>query len=135
MDVSEMLNQILSTDEGKEGMEQLSKMMENGDLDLSALGAMFGNSESSESADKTDTPHEESKSENKSGGIDMEMMMKFAEIIGKMNTPDDNSKLLIALKPLLRSENQTKIDTALKFMKIAAVLPYLKEGGLFENLF
>lgn len=134
MDISEMMNQILSTDEGKEGLEQIGKMMENGDLDLSSIMQMFG-----ESSENTDEKSEKNSESDSGGGLfdglDLDTMLKFAEIFEKMNKPDENSKLLLALKPLLRTENQEKIDKALKYMKIAAILPYLKEGGLFDKLF
>ncbi len=69
------------------------------------------------------------------GGIDIDAIMKFGEILSKMNESDKNTELLIALKPHLREENRAKIDTAVKLFRLISLLPYLKETGLFDNLF
>lgn len=69
------------------------------------------------------------------GGLDPAMLLSLMEMFGKMNTADDNERFLLALKPLLRDENKEKIDTALKFMKIFALLPILRESGLLGKLF
>ncbi len=69
------------------------------------------------------------------GGIDIESVLKIGEIMSKLNEPDKNTQLLIALKPHLREENQVKIDTAVKLFKLISLLPYLRDSGLFEKLF
>ncbi len=69
------------------------------------------------------------------GGIDIDGIMKFGEILSKLNESDKNTELLIALKPHLREENRAKIDTAVKLFRLISLLPYLKESGLFDNLF
>ena len=69
------------------------------------------------------------------GGIDIDAIMKLGEILSKMNESDKNTELLIALKPHLREENRAKIDTAVKLFRLISLLPYLKETGLFDNLF
>lgn len=69
------------------------------------------------------------------GGIDIDAIMKLGEILSKMNESDKNTELLIALKPHLREENRAKIDTAVKLFRLISLLPYLKESGLFDNLF
>lgn len=38
--------------------------------------------------------------------------------------------LLLALRPLLKEENQAKIDRLIKVFKLFAVYPALKESGL-----
>ena len=68
------------------------------------------------------------------GGINIDMFMKIGEIMSKMSEQDKNTELLLALKPHLRDENQSKIDTAVKLFRLISLLPYLKDSGLFENL-
>ncbi len=67
-------------------------------------------------------------------GLDIDTLMKIMGLFEKFNKPDDNEKFLLALKPLLREENREKIDTALKFMKLFALLPLLKESGMLGKL-
>lgn len=70
------------------------------------------------------------------GGIDLEAIMKLGEIMSSMNGADDNNtRLLMALKPHLRPENRKKVDSALKLMKIINLLPLLKESGIMDGLF
>ena len=80
-------------------------------------------------------PTEERRATGIFGGLDPAMLLSLMEMFGKMNTADDNERFLLALKPLLRDENKEKIDTALKFMKIFALLPILRESGLLGKLF
>lgn len=69
------------------------------------------------------------------GNLDPSMLLSMMSLFESMNKPDDNERLLLALKPLLREENRDKIDSALKFMKIFALLPILRESGLLGKLF
>lgn len=67
-------------------------------------------------------------------GLNMDMLMKLMTLFGSMNQQDDNERFLLALKPLLKEERRPKVDTAVKIMKLFALLPILKESGLFGGL-
>ena len=69
------------------------------------------------------------------GGIDIEAIMKLGELLSNMNKPDKNTQLLLALKPHLRPENRSKVDNALKLMKIINIIPLLKDSGIMDGLF
>lgn len=69
------------------------------------------------------------------GGLDFDMLMKMGMIFAQFQKPDKNVTLLTALKPMMRTENQTKIDTAMKLVRIMGMLPYLRESGLLDKLF
>ncbi len=88
--------------------------------------------------DSANEPEKNGASENKGGGLfdglDIDALMKIMDIFEKFNKPDDNEKFLLALKPLLREENRGKIDAALKFMKLFALLPLLKDSGVLGKL-
>ncbi len=64
-------------------------------------------------------------------GLDFATMAKAASLLGAAGTTSDNERLLLALKPLLREENQAKVDTAVKLLKLISLLPLLRETGLF----
>ncbi len=68
-------------------------------------------------------------------GLDMETLMKIMSVLGNINKHDDNERFLLALKPLLREENRPKIDSALKFLKISALFPLLRDSGILGKLF
>ena len=69
------------------------------------------------------------------GGLDMEMIFRLMGMLESMNKPSDNERFLLALKPLLTEKNRPKVDSAVKLMKIYALLPLLKDSGLFGKLF
>lgn len=52
----------------------------------------------------------------------------------KNNKEDDRVRLLLALKPHLSPERADKVDKAVSLLKVAAILPILKEDGLINNL-
>ncbi|MBE6888504.1 MAG: hypothetical protein E7485_00615 [Ruminococcaceae bacterium] len=91
--------------------------------------------------DDEEQPESSSDSENSGtdggifGGLDPNMLLTIMELFEKMKKQDDSERLLLSLKPLLREENQSKIDTALKFMKLFALLPILKDSGMLGKLF
>ncbi len=64
-------------------------------------------------------------------GLDIGKLMGIATVLGNQKT-DRRSELLLALKPHLSSERRERVDKAVKFLKIAAVLPLLKEQGILD---
>lgn len=68
-------------------------------------------------------------------GLDVDMLIKLMGMFESMNRQDDNERFLLALKPLLREENRTKVDSAVKLLKLSAILPILKESGMLGKLF
>lgn len=88
----------------------------------------------------TENPQQEEKSpqENSGGGLldglDIDMLMKLMNLLEQANHPTDSERFLLALKPLVREENRRKIDAAVKFMKLFALLPILKESGMLGKL-
>ena len=66
--------------------------------------------------------------------IDADMLLKLMELFESMNKQSDDERLLLALKPLLREENRTKVDTAVKLLKIMALLPIIKDSGMLGKL-
>ena len=64
------------------------------------------------------------------GGFDIAKLMKIQSIMQLASKPDKNIQLLLALRPLLKEENQAKIDRLIKIFKLFAVYPALKESGL-----
>ena len=61
-------------------------------------------------------------------------VMKIAPLLGRINQEDDNTRLLHALRPLLKSERQKKLDEAIKIMRMLKFLPLLKEQGILQGI-
>lgn len=102
---------------------------------LNILLSSSGNSKDSQTDSKENKDNEEISDGGFPDGIDLDMIMKLGEIMSKLGENDKNTELLIALKPHLREENRAKIDTAVRLFRLVSLLPYLKDSGLFDNLF
>lgn len=85
-----------------------------------------------------ESPEDDSSGQENSGkglfsGIDLGTMAKAASLLGAAASPNDDEKLLLALKPLLREENRGKVDTAVRLLKLISLIPLLKESGIFGD--
>lgn len=83
------------------------------------------------SPDEKKSEEEEGSGDGLFSGLDLGTMAKAASLLGAAGSTSDNERLLLALKPLLREENRSKIDTAVKLLKLISLLPLLKDIGLF----
>lgn len=63
------------------------------------------------------------------GGFDFASMAKVASIMSLFSTEqkDPRCDLLNALRPLVASEKQPKVDQAIKMLRLLSVLPKIKE--------
>lgn len=133
-DLMGKLQEILSSEEGQAKLKEVASMLsgaEGGGLpDLSALSGLFGGKNNSEdNSTASDTQADGNASED--GGMDMSMLLKLMSAFSSSGESDKNAQLLQALKPHLRDENRHKVDEALKILKLIALLPLIKESGLF----
>lgn len=71
------------------------------------------------------------------GGISPDMIstiMKIAPLLSSLNQEDDSTRLLNALRPLLKNHRQKKIDEAIKIMRMLKFLPILKQQGILQGI-
>lgn len=71
------------------------------------------------------------------GGFSLPDGFDITKIMGLMsalsnNQQDERSRLLLALKPHLSTPRQQKVDRAVKLLKLASLIPIVKEQGLFD---
>ena len=67
---------------------------------------------------------------NQANGVDIQKLIQLGTVISSANKSDKNVDLLVALRPLLKEENQLKIDRLIKIFQLFAVYPALKESEL-----
>ena len=79
-----------------------------------------------------DSPPPES---NNNIGIpfDPMMLMKIGELLGTAQKPDENTTLLMALRPHLREERRDRVDRAVRLLRLMTVWNTLKESGMLQN--
>lgn len=92
---------------------------------LSSLSGMLGNSETAQQ--NNPAPQADS---NPFGDFDMTKLAQLSSVMAQAKKSDKNVDLLLALRPLLKEENQIKIDRLIKIFKLFAIYPALKESGL-----
>lgn len=64
--------------------------------------------------------------------FNMETLLRAREIIGKISNEDDpRLNLLFALKPYLSKKRITKIDSAIKILKVSKFMPLIKDFNIF----
>jgi len=105
----EQLQEMLSSDDGQSRIQDMVSMLTGGD-----------NSNTGNSAPSADN----------SSGIDMNTVMKISGLIQAMNSDSNNPKtaFLYALKPFLKESRRTKVEQAVKMLKLANVLKTFRQS-------
>lgn len=116
-------------------------------LDLSALSSMLGSLGNAAPAPPTGPTGGGSglgalssllggSGANNSGmnGDLLSMAVKMGPILGALRQEDDSTRLLRALRPMLRPARQKKLDEALKLLQLLRALPLLKQSGILGSL-
>ena len=138
------MNKIQNVLNDEESMKQIKELADMLTADNGGQGEQGGKGEApTQSPQNMDfsqllqslggvSPSAESKpaQATQTGGLDIAKLMKIQSIMQSASKPDKNIQLLLALRPLLKEENQAKIDRLIKIFKLFAVYPALKESGL-----
>ena len=120
-DLESTLSGILSDPEAMEKIQELGKSLGLGNAPKeSAPSSPFPSLSSLIQSNKTDSPDLAGK------------ISTFLPILSKMNTEDETTTLLRALRPFLSKERQKRLDDAGKMLKIMHILPLISSGGLFS---
>ena len=61
----------------------------------------------------------------------MKMFTQVAPMLNSLNSENNTTALLHALRPFLSYDRQQKLDKAEKMLKIIKLMPILRENGLF----
>ena len=141
--MDDLMNKIQNVLNDEESMKQIKELADMLTADNGGQGEQSGQSEAPQSPQNMDfsqllqslggvSPPAESKpaQATQTGGLDIAKLMKIQSIMQSASKPDKNIQLLLALRPLLKEENQAKIDRLIKIFKLFAVYPALKESGL-----
>lgn len=117
-DLFEKMQSVLSDPESIQQLKELAELMGN----------------TSENNDKNEdnktAKHEESSSTDI--GFDIGKLMQLSSIM-KNAKDDEDTALLLALKPHLKEERQQKVDKAVKLLKLLDIFKTLKNTGLLKD--
>lgn len=117
--MDDLLGKMQSVLSDPESMEQLKE-----------LAALLGETDEAESS--REEPEQTSAEEKEDSGFDIGMLMQLSSLMGSAGQ-DEDTALLLALKPHLNEERQKKVDRALKLMKIFSVWKTLKDTGMLKD--
>ncbi len=111
-DFAEKISSILSDEES---MKQIGE-----------LAAMLGLS-----PDSSSQPEAQSTQDS----LDIGALTGLMQKMKGFQPDDDNTRFLLALRPLLGEEKQNKIDRAVKILRLLNILPLISESGLLGGDF
>lgn len=101
----------------------LSGLMKNPQL-LSLLGGMMQNPDSQKHQSGL------AKSNSSLGGDALASVTKLMPLLSSLNSEDDTTRLLEALRPFLGAAKQKKLDEAKKMLRLLKILPLIKSKGI-----
>jgi hypothetical protein len=104
----------------------------NGSPDISAmLSSLFSGAQGNEASAVGAEKSAGGGNLNSSNNVpDISKIMKITNLISGSAAEDKNIALLLAMKPLLKEENQIKIDRLVKIFKIMNAYPLIRDSGL-----
>ncbi len=111
-DFAEKIGSILSDEESMKQIGELAAM----------LGLSPDSAPQPEAPKAPDTP-------------DMSAISGLMQKMKGFQPDDDNTRFLLALRPLLGEEKQNKIDRAVKILRLLNILPLISESGLLGGDF
>ena len=123
MDISEQISSILNS---PDGMDKLR----------SAAASLLGN------VGEQSSPPPKNEQNSAMPGLPEGLLDNIGNVSSLMrvmtllqnNKEDDRVRLLLALKPHLSHERAARIDKAVSLLKVASIIPILKEEGIMNNL-
>lgn len=151
-DLAQKINDLLNSEDGLNRIKQMAEMFGlGGDSDdgpdLSALGSLFSQGRDGGGGSNTPPRNDYSRSQQSYGGtdplgglgdlfnnIDISKVMRLMSAYSGSGN-DDNTRLLLALKPMLSDRRQGRVDEAIQMMKLIAILPLVQESGILGDLF
>lgn len=151
-DIAQKINDLLSSEEGLNQIKQMADMLgvgSEGGIDLSALSGLFGAApppcgEAEAAGNGCGGSAGTPSSGGGTGGLDglgeLFSNIDMSTLIKLMNAyssggNNENTKLLLALKPHLSEKRQKRVDDAISLLKLAAIYPLIKESGILSSIF
>lgn len=116
------MQELLSDPESMQQISELAQMLRNETDDISPSSSPSSGSEDTCGSSDSGFP------------FDPMLLLKLGELWQNSQKQDENTALLLALRPHLRSERREKVDRAVKLLQIMTIWNTLKESGMLQNL-
>ena len=150
-DLFSKMQELLNSEEGQKQLQSVAAMLggtqgqqqastnassptpDLSKLDLSGLSNMLSGLNQPQNSTQTEQQTALQKTDDL--GLDINTLLQVQKILSSMGQEDENTKLLLALKPHFSERRREKIDQAVKMLRLLSVLPLLKDSGLLGGLF
>ena len=112
-DITEKISELLGS---QDGIRQITEMAQQLGIDPSQLDGILGGEV---------PPKKEKPPQDAFDGIDVETLLKVQKIMAKMNSANNDTALLDALKPYMSAERSKRIDEAKRIMNLMQIIPLI----------
>ena len=110
-DLSAKISEILGS---QDGIKQITEMAEKLGIDPSQINSALNN----------ESPPQKEK-QDMFDGINMETILKVQKLVSKMNSNNNDTAPLDALKPYMSPERSKRIEDAKKIMNLIQLIPLI----------
>lgn len=114
------MQEILGSEEGRKQLSDLAGAL--------GAGSLLGDSSKSNPSNPPPTAAP-------APSLSPELLFLVQKLFSGMQEDNEDTKLLLALRPHLSDRRQQRIDRAIQLLKLSALLPLLKESGILERWF
>ena len=121
-DIGEKISALLNSPDGMERLKTLAEGL------LSNSSTTEYEEKSTQQSNSISLPDNILQNMENIGGI-----MRIVNVLSK-EQKDSRIELLLALKPHLSNERADRIDKAVSILKVARILPILRDEGLLDSL-
>lgn len=121
-DMMSKIQSILNDEESMNQIKKLANMLSEGNGDVSNISSIFNSNSNDDNCDNSNSPS--------NLDFDISKIIAIQQILKQANVKDKNTEFLLALRPLLKHENQVKIDKITKVFKLLTLWPLIKESGI-----
>jgi len=127
-DLMGKIQDVLNDEESMNQIKKLASMLssENSDEKPDLSSVLNGNNNNSE---------DENGENSQSNDFDFSKIIMLQQLLSQANKRDQNTDFLYALKPILKNENQVKIDRVIKILKLLTLWPVIKDSGILGGDF
>jgi len=127
-DLMGKIQDVLNDEESMNQIKKLASMLssENSDENPDLSSVLNGNNNNSEDANGENS---------QSNDFDFSKIIMLQQLLSQANKKDQNTDFLYALKPILKNENQVKIDRVIKILKLLTLWPVIKDSGILGGDF
>ena len=116
-DINKAISDILGSEEGRKNLQSVASML-GMELPQNIVPAS-----------PNPNPPQQQQQQAGLAGLDPQAIVKISQLMQRMNSDDDNTRLLKALRPHIH--NQKKLNEAIRILQLLSLLPALRESGMF----